>query len=591
MEQAARKPERHFPAIAVSHGIGIGHVVFLHGDKWQFPRRDLAVDTAESESIRFRAAVDEALKQLQIVAADVDADPLHPVTGIFGVHQLILESSFIERIDAIIREQSVNAEWAILEVLREHRARQEAADDQYFKDKYIDIEDVANRLLTVLNGPDETERGDSNAVIVARDLQPSAIVELAKSNPAGIITTSGGWTSHTSILAREFKLPMVSGIRDLENVLSDGDSVIVDGFNGEIIVNPEREVINDFRLIDKERITQQSDVDTGSNSCTTLDGTEIAIRMNADLPDAYLVLKDSGARGIGLYRSESLIKRPGEIPSEDAQVTAYRKAAEAAGEFGVKIRTFDTGTDQLGFDELAVEQNPSLGLRSIRLSLSVTTHFRTQIRAILRAAAGLKIDIVLPMISGVNEIVRSKAIIEEERSKLAADDLPFGDTRLGAMIEVPSAVLTAREIASKVDFLCLGTNDLVQYLLAVDRDNDSVADWYQTLHPAVIRAVIEVLSAADDAGLPATVCGEMAGSAFYVPLLIGLGVRELSMNVNSIKPVKRLISGISLNDLAELAETVKTLETAEEIEGVLRAHYLQNWHDLFPPGLIEAKHR
>ncbi len=324
---------------------------------------------------------------------------------------------------------------------------------------------------------------------------------------------------------------------------------------------------------------------------STKDGVEIVIRVNTDAPEIYRQARDQGASGVGLYRSEAIFDRMGSFPSEDEQFAAYTQIAAATGEAGVRIRTFDVGVGQLSGDAKVIERNPSLGLRSIRLSLTDQGYFRTQIRAILRASYGNSIDIVLPMISGVDEIFRLRSIIDEEKYELRAVGLPIGEPLLGAMIEVPSAVLTVNEIAQNVDLLCLGTNDLVQYLLAVDRDNESVADWYQTLHPAVIRSIREVVDAANNANIPLNICGEVAGSPFYTPLLIGLGARELSMNVNSIPNIRNLISGITCGEAAQLVDSISSCSTAAEIEDKLRAHYLENWSELFPSRLLYAKNR
>ncbi|HEX3102796.1 MAG TPA: putative PEP-binding protein, partial [Pyrinomonadaceae bacterium] len=320
------------------------------------------------------------------------------------------------------------------------------------------------------------------------------------------------------------------------------------------------------------------------------DGHEITIRVNADLPPAYEIGARSGAKGIGLYRSEVILNQFREFPSEAEQAAVYRHIAETAGEAGVRIRTFDVSVEQLASRTVSKERNPSLGLRSIRLSLTDSTHFRTQIRAILRASHQQNVDIILPMISGVFEILRLREIIEEERANLQNEGVAIGSPLIGAMIEIPSAVMTANEIARHVDFLCLGTNDLVQYLLAVDRDNETVADWYQTLHPAVIRAIREVIAAGNNAGIPVAICGEIAGSPFYVPLLIGLGARELSMNVNSIPQIRHLIAGISAQDAASLVQSMEKFETAAEMEDALRNHYLRSWSHLFPKGLLSSKY-
>lgn len=593
MDQAAAKPERRLAALALSRGIGIGRVVFSEGEKKRFSRLELDPPQVDLEVSRLSSAVNDSIGQLRKLSIDNDSDTAQGVSGIFGVHLLILEeSSFVEKIATLIREQKVNAEWALQTISDQYVSRQGSIADAHFQEKYLDIDDVAERLLRSLSGSSPADRPwDPGAVIVVRELRPSDIVEIAKSKPAALITERGGWTSHASILAREFKLPMVSGIRYPERVLSYGDPVIVDALNGEVIVNPDQRTTDHFQAI---RTGQAFDDDAQSDvrgETVTLDGTLIAIHANVDMADAYDIARNLGASGIGLFRSESIIRRPGAIPSEDEQVTYYAQVAEAVGEAGVKIRTFDIGIDQAGDDRYSAERNPSLGLRSIRLSLSNPVHFRTQVRAILRAAAGRKIDIVLPMISGVAEVVRSRAIIAEERDKLLNEGIAAGNPRVGPMIEVPSAVLTVVEIARKSDFLCLGTNDLVQYLVAADRDNDAVADWYQTLHPGVIRAIRDVLAAASLERIPVSICGEMAGSPFYVPLLIGLGARELSMNVNSIRHVRHLISGLGVKETEQLAGSITDLETAVEIEDRLREYYLANWSALFPAGLLNAKHR
>ena len=591
MNQAVSKIERRLPALAVSHGIGIGRIVFLHCEKRHFFRLDLDAGQTGAELGRFRSAIDISILQLRELAANHELDPNQPVSDIFGVHLLILESSLVEKIETVIQNQRVNAEWAIRTVSDQYLERQEAVSDLNFRDKYLDIEDVANRLLTALGGSSATAQTDSDAVIVARDLSPSAIMELASSKPAAIITEHGGWTSHASIIARELNLPMVSGVRNLEHCVLIDDRVIVDGINGEVILNPSDETIMQFRDLAVPDENLSSSDGRIANGAVTDDGTNIVIRANIDQPAAYAAARRNGAQGIGLFRSESLIRRPGAIPTENEQYAAYCQIADAAGEAGVNIRTFDVGIDQLGGYAHSVECNPSLGLRAIRLSLSDQTHFRTQLRAIHRASFDRKIDIILPMISGVNEVLRAKAIIDEARAHLAKEGIDTGAPKLGAMIETPSAVFTAHEIAEHVDFLCLGTNDLVQYLLAVDRDNDAVAEWYQTLHPAVIRAIGDVLSAAQNAGIPVTVCGEMAGSPFYIPVLLGLGARELSMNVNSIQPIRQLLSGISVSDAIALVENIKTLVTAETIESHLREYYIENWSSLFQPELLSLRHR
>ncbi len=579
--------EIRIPATAVSRGIGIGRAVFLNGDGPAPTKNNINLNDIDDEIERLQHAVQHSLDEIIELSSAPSPDS---AADIFGVHSLILESSsLIPDIESEIRSHLVNSESAIRTMSQEYSARQRAAADPHISDKYLDVVDVADRLLNALGGSSDTTNRGSDSILIVRELMPSRLMQLAKTAPKAIISEQGGWTSHSSILARELKLPVVTGVRNIERILADGDAVIVDAINGEVIVRPSETSVNEFSAVSSVAIMQGEESPAKDDKTFTKDGVEIVIRVNTDHPNIYQQAKDQGAMGIGLYRSESIFDRTNSFPSEDEQFAAYTQIATATGDAGVRIRTFDVGVGQLGGDAKIIERNPSLGLRSIRLSLTDQSYFRTQIRALLRASNGEKIDIVLPMISGVDEIFRLREIIEEERESLLSARVSIGEPQLGAMIEVPSAVMTVNEIAQNVDFLCLGTNDLVQYLLAVDRDNEAVADWYQTLHPAVIRSIREVVDAANKANIPLNICGEVAGSPFYTPLLLGLGARELSMNVNSIPNIRRLSSGITFSEAAQLVDSITGCVTAAETEERLRSHYLANWSDLFPPGLLSSK--
>ena len=590
INDTSAKAERLIAAIAVSRGIGIGRAEFLRAEDFHSFHIQIDPTSIEAEVSRFRTAVDSAKLRLNSLSESGIARPGNAVSGIIDVQLLILESSFVDKAETVIREQQVNAEWAIGQVRDTFRERQKNVAESHLREKEMDITDVAERLLHELGNSRAMPTLRSGAVIVARELQPSTMIGLLNFSPAGFVTERGGWTSHTSILAREFAIPMVSGVRLAPSDLDQGSQVIVDGDHGQIILHPSRRTIHDLRTA-RPAAEPPTNLKSDQPGTTTLDGTDILIRANVELSSTYAIAMDAGAYGIGLYRSESLISESGGFPDEEQQVAAYREIADAAGSFGVNIRTFDIGNDLVNETVPSPAQNPSLGLRSIRLSLSDTGQFRTQIRAILRANAAGNIGILLPMISNLAEIRRSKDIIHEELLALDARGIHATFPRVGAMIEVPSAVLTVRDIARNVDFLCLGTNDLVQYLLAVDRDNDLVAEWYQTLHPAVLRAIREVSAAGVAAGIPVVACGEMAGSAFYVPLLLGLGIREMSITVAAMPPLRKLIAGISIEATTSLAHKAESCETSADVESLLRNYYLQNWNDLFPPGLLNATHR
>lgn len=580
--------ERRLKTTPVSRGIGVGQVFYFAPATRRVIHADIDEEDIPAEISRLAEAVRSAKLKINKLAKQQNS-----TSSVFGAHLLIVdESSFIADIEAVIRNRRVNAEWAVRLISEHRRKRQTTVAEESFREKASDIADVAEHLINELTGSSESEwAAPPDAVIAARELRPSNIVLIAKSLPAAIITERGGWTSHASILARELKIPMVTGLHEIESQLANRDNVIVDGVNGEVIVDPDLDTIEIFRTINIERDVAEDYVAAPQHSCVTRDGTEIVIRANAESKAFYETARHAGAVGIGLFRSESLIKAPGQIPSEDEQFESYLTIAEAVGDDGVRIRTFDIGVEQFSAGGGLPESNPSLGLRSIRLSLTEPAYFRSQIRALLRASAQHEIDIILPMVTGLDEILRTREFIDAEREKLIEAGVSVGAPRLGAMIEVPSAVLTSQEIAENVDFLCLGTNDLVQYLLAVDRDNEAVAALYQTLHPAVFRAVKQVISAGDNTGKPVIVCGEMAGSPFYVPLLIGAGARELSVNINSIQSIRRLIAGITIVECSNLFEHVMHSNTADEAENEIRSFYLENWSDLFPQDLLSAKHR
>ena len=584
-----KSSEIKLKARAVARGVAIGKVVCLHGRKRQFYRINLEETQIEKELRRFRAAIRLAKRQLKkISTADHNSSKLN----VFDAHLMILEDrSLHDKIEKHIVRQKVNAEWAVKVVTERYIATYKAIADEHLREKYIDLEDVADRILAALGGGGKsTLRLQKNSIIVAREVKPSTLIELTDSNPKAIITENGGWTSHTFILAREINLPAVTGMKGILRRVQTGDEVIVDGFNGHVIVNPSKESSAKYKIAAAEfQEFTHRETEPIMEKLKTLDGYEIKVRANIDLPQGYPRAKRLGAKGIGLYRSEFLFNQFKGFPSEQEQLKAYRKIAKLAGEDGVRIRTFDLSVEQLTEENAAKEINPALGLRAIRLVLTHKKEFRTQIRALLQASFENKIDIVLPMISDVSEIVETKKLIEIEKERLRRRKISHGDPRLGAMIEVPSTVLIADEIAREVDFFCLGTNDLVQYLLAVDRDNETVADWFRTLHPAVLRSIKTILSAAERNNIPAVVCGEMAGSPVYVAILIGLGATELSMNVNSISRVRRTISHIAYEEAKEITDGLLKLWTADSVENYVRESFLAKWSHLFSTQILPSR--
>ena len=583
------KNEIRLNARAVSRGIAVGKIVCLHGRKRQFYKINLEAAQIEPELRRFRVAVRLAINQLKKISFQKSYKIIEKKVNIFGAHLLILEDKSLHlKIESNIREQKVNAEWAVKIITDDYIAKFKSISDEHLRERYIDLEDVADRILTALGGGGNSIlRLEKKTIIVAKEVKPSTLIELTRSQPQAIITESGGWTSHTFILARELNLPAVTGLKSILRRVKTGDEVVVDGFGGQIILNPIKKTLQKYLAAAQEFEQDKSaNLETVKGKLKTLDGMEIKIRANLDLPKGYAQAKRFGAKGVGLYRSEFLFNQFKGFPSEQEQVEAYRKIARMVGEEAVRIRTFDLSVEQLADETEEKEKNPALGLRAIRLSLSHRDEFRVQLRALLQASAENNISIVLPMISDVAEILRTKKLIEREKENLKKRKIEFGNPHLGAMIEVPSAVLMIDEIVEAVDFLCLGTNDLVQYLLAVDRDNEAVADWFRTLHPAVLRSIKTVLQSATRREIPVVVCGEMAGSPVYVPILLGLGATELSMNVNSIPRIRKIVSEIALEEAREIAGKLDGCRSAAEVEEAVSRFYQEKWAHLFSKDIL-----
>ena len=584
--QASRKKNKNIEykliGRSVSRGIAVGKVICLHGGKRQFYRIDLDDSQLKSEIRRFRAALRLAQRQLKKMSNGKTGVK----ANIFDTHLLILEDkSLINKIEEQINSQKVNAEWAVKIVSDDHIAAYKTISDEHLRERYIDLEDITERLQTALGGAKSSVRLEKNSIIAAKEVKPSTLIELIESNPQAIITENGGWTSHTFILARELNLPSVTGVNRILRRVQTGDDVIVDAFSGEIIMNPSENTLQIYKTAASE-IKRENVEQITAGETKTLDGTTIKLRANLDIEREYTKAKKTGVDGIGLYRSEFLFNQYKGFPGENLQIEAYRKISETVGAEGVRIRTFDLNVEQLADKSEEREKNPALGLRAIRLSLTYLKEFKIQLRALLQAAATKdNISVVLPMISDVAEIRRAKEILEGEKQKLKKKKIKFGHLRLGVMIEVPSAILTIDDIAAECDFLCLGTNDLVQYLLAVDRDNEKVADWFRTLHPSVLKAIKLVVKAGEKTEIPVIVCGEMAGSPLYVPILIGLGVTELSMNISSIPRVKKVVSGIAFEETQEIAKKLENCKTTLETENLVESLFSEKWLHLFPKSI------
>jgi phosphoenolpyruvate-protein phosphotransferase (PTS system enzyme I) len=582
--------EEHWRGTSVSDGVAAGRVLRVHsGARQNIYRVTLDAQEIEREVRRFRAAVRLSRRQLAALKRRASRVLGEEHAYIFDAHLLMLEDRKLnEDVEAVVRDEQVNAEWAVKVVTDRILAVYEEIKDDYLRERSSDIEDVTRRLLVALSGESLPSRQlTEDACLVAEELMPSTIAEIDFSHVRAIATDAGGWTSHTAIIARGLGIPAVVGLRDFYRQARTGDQIMIDARRGEVILHPTRATLERLGETLPARGTTAQLLPTAAPRAPlrTVDGEEVILRANVELPVEYGGVARYGARGIGLFRSEFLLSHQGEMPDEEEQCAAYEELARVGGEDGATVRLFDLGGDKLGGvrGEGTDERNPALGLRAIRFCLHREEVLRTQARAVLRAATKGRLSLVLPMISDLTDVRRARALIEAEREKLAAEGLTAGEVRLGAMLEVPSAVLLADRLAREVDFFSLGTNDLVQYTLAVDRGNDEVAHWFRTLHPAVLDSVRRALAAAKEAGIPAVVCGEMAGTPAYAAVLLGLGARELSMSPASIPRVRRAVAGVDAAYLAEVARECVSCATADESEEVVRLRLGERWPHLFPP--------
>jgi phosphotransferase system enzyme I (PtsI) len=586
--------EQRWQGVAVSDGAASGRVLRVHsGGRHSVYRVTLEASEVEREVRRYRAAVRLARRQLLALKKRAARTLGDEHAYIFDAHLLMLEDRKLnEDVEAVIRTERVGSQWAVKVVTDRLLAVYDEIKDDYLRERSSDIEDVTRRLLVALSG--ESMRGrqlTEDAVVVAEELMPSTLAELDFTHIKAVATDVGGWTSHTAIIARGLGIPAVVGLRDFYRAARTGDAVVIDAGRGEVVLRPTTTTLDLFGAEQRAaRETPAVVADEGDLRAPLLtrDGVEVTLRANVELPVEYEWVSRYGAHGIGLFRSEFLLSHRGSMPDEDEQCAAYEGLARIAGEYGVKVRLFDLGGDKLTSSRLDAgeERNPALGLRAIRFCLQRPDVLRTQARAVMRAAARGRIDLVLPMVSDITDVRRARAIIDEERARLEAEGRETGPVRVGAMIEVPSAVLVAEKLAREVEFFSLGTNDLVQYTLAVDRGNDEVAGWFRSLHPAVLLSVRRTLNAARGAGIPSVVCGEMAATPAYAAVLLGLGARELSMSPAAIPRVRRIIAGLEQGETAAIADACLECAAADEVEELVRVRLGARWPNLFPPEIL-----
>ncbi len=587
--QAVTTQQVRCKGLGVSEGIVLGRVLRFQEGGREVYRAQIAEADVERERRRFRAAVRLSRRQLESIKDRAEKELGRGHAYIFDAHLLFLEDAKLTRDveDYIVKERS-NAEWAAKVVGDRLLSIYTQINDEYLRERGSEIEDVIQRLLANLTGEGHKyPHLSEDAVVVSRDLLPSTIAELDLSHVRAIATDTGGWTSHMAIIARGLGLTAVVGLRDFYGRTRTGDRIIVDARRGEVILHPTTETIEEYDFTGRAAAPVSANV-TGvveSGPVTTRDGVNIALRANVELPTEFQAVREFGASGVGLFRSEFLLSRPGLMFSEEDQYEAYKALAETAGADGAVVRLFDVG-GEVGSEVKERERNPALGLRAVRFNLRNQQIMRTQVRAILRAGATGQLSLVIPMVADVADVRMAQRVIAEEFENLTAAGISCAKVSIGAMIEVPSAVLTAEKIAGEVDFFELGTNDLVQYTLAVDRGNDKVSDWFRTLHPAVLYGIDRTLEAAKNAGIGVIVCGEMASTPAYAVLLTGMGAIDLSMTPAMIPRVRSTLAQIDTQQAREVALKCLDSATADEVEEIVRYEFRTRWPDLFPPSKL-----
>jgi phosphoenolpyruvate-protein phosphotransferase (PTS system enzyme I) len=562
--------------VAASPGVAIGRALRLdERGRHQFYYIDVSPAQVRREVGRLREAFEEARRDMQQIKVRLERELGYEHSFILDAHLLMLEDKrLLAELEQEIRARRINAEWAVRSVADRVMDAYKQVNDSYLRERTSDLEDVATRLLTVLSGHDKFDLSklDEDVIIVAKDIWPSTVAELDFHRVLGFATNSGGMTSHSAIIARALGIPAVVGLREVTKLAKTGTEIIVDGAAGEVILRPTKAVLRAYaEKKEKEALKRPRATAQMSEAAETLDGVRITLRANVELPTEIESLKLFGAEGIGLYRSEFIFlnRLPG-LPSEEEQYRLYRKIAEATGEAGASIRVFDLGGDKLTLEGFEQEQNPALGLRAIRLSLKVEEIFRTQLRAILRANLHGRLRVVLPLISTITELREAKRIITDVKHEMAEAGVEH-NARLpmGVMIEVPAAAMMADLFAREADFLSIGTNDLTQYMLAVDRTNENVAHLYQPLHPAILRTIGNLVVAAEAAQVPLELCGEMAADPLQAIALLGLGIRTLSLVPASIPLVKTAVRSIELGRVRTLMTEAMKLASAAEVQQLL----------------------
>ncbi|MGB8856517.1 MAG: phosphoenolpyruvate--protein phosphotransferase [Burkholderiales bacterium] len=563
--------------IGVSGGIAIGYAHLISHTSFEVAHYAISEEYVESEIARFNRAIDAVRDELENLQNNVPASAPQEFAAFLNLHLMILNDSTLSEVPRkLIAEQLCNAEWALKLQMNALLDQFEEIEDSYLRERKADVMQVVERVFKALLGQpvempqDPLREGES--ILVAHDLSPADVILFKEHSFAAFITDLGGATSHTAILARSLNIPSVLALHHAREFIREGELLIIDGTQGVVIVNPDKQVLAEFKLrqhqfaLEKQKLQRIK-----STPAVTLDGEAVNLFANIELPDDVVQARGAGATGIGLFRSEFLFLGRSSLPDEEEQFDSYRTVAEAMKGMHVTIRTLDIGADKsLSHAPQQLSINPALGLRAIRYCLAEPHIFNTQLRAILRASHYGKINILIPMLSSLPEINQTLQAVDIARQQLDDAGIPFDrNIKIGSMIEIPAAAIALGAFIKKLDFLSIGTNDLIQYTLAIDRADDAVAHLYDPLHPAVLQLISHVIKTANKVGVPVAVCGEMAGEVDLTRLLLGLGLREFSMHPANLLAVKQRVLKTSLAGMSALAQRIVNTDDPDKQRSLL----------------------
>lgn len=572
---AAGRKERRIYGIGASPGVAEGKAYVLDRKETRFSKRYIPATQVKREVKRVQTAIEKSKVDLLKIKEALDHEEINEHVYIFNSHLMILEDPMLlDAVKAMIYSERKNAEWALFTAFDNYKKMFDTIDNDYLRERKSDFDYLNNWILKHLSGSEEDflRDIDENVVLVAHYLSPADTARMNREKIVGFVNDIGGSTSHTAILARALKIPAVVGAERASQLVSRGDRIILDGREGLVIVNPARATATHYR----ERRQRYDQLEKAllkerDLPAETLDGRRIALTANVEMVEEVHAVREYGAEGIGLYRTEFLCLGQGRIPSEAEHFLVYRSVLEKMAPFPVTIRTFDFGSDKSpNINHLQKEMNPALGLRSIRYCLRETAIFKDQLRAILRASHYGKVRVLFPMISGLDELRRARALFEEAKEEVAQKNEPFDPAlEIGIMVEVPSAALIADVLAKEVDFFSIGTNDLIQYCLAIDRVNKEVAYLYDPLHPSILRLLKAVVDAGHRQRIHVGMCGEMAADLRYIYILVGFGFDDLSMVGSMVPWIKKVIRSASFEETRQLVETLLQGKDSEENEKTL----------------------